>query len=98
MIILRFCFSCVFWLYYNKIDFRMFVNSKCDILYMEILMYFDQFLEIFDNGKFYYVVFNVDFNLVIKCYRYYVGWVDKIEGKIVLVGKEIIIYLKIFFL
>lgn len=78
----------------------MFVNSKCDILYIEILMYFDQFLEIFDNGKFYYVVFNVDFNLVIKCYCYYVGWVDKIEGKIVLVGKEIIInfiILKYFF-
>lgn len=41
MITLRSCLSCVFWPYNNKIDFRMPANSKCDISYMEILMYFD---------------------------------------------------------
>lgn len=37
------------------------------------------------------MAFNADLNLVIKCYRYYAGWADKIEGKTVPVGKEIII-------
>lgn len=54
-------------------------------------MYFDQSLETLDNGKPYHVAFNADLNLVIKCYRYYAGWADKIEGKTVPVGKEIII-------
>lgn len=53
-------------------------------------MYFDQSLETLDNGKPYHVAFNADLNLVIKCYRYYAGWADKIEGKTVPVGKEII--------
>lgn len=41
MMTLRSCLSCVFWPYNNKIDFRMPANSKCDISYMEILIYFD---------------------------------------------------------
>lgn len=53
-------------------------------------MYFDQSLETLDNGKPYHVAFNADLNLVIKCYRYYAGWADKIEGKTVPVGMEII--------
>lgn len=38
-------------------------------------------LETLDNGKPYSDSYNVDLNLVIKCYRYYAGWADKIHGK-----------------
>ncbi|XP_031551904.1 aldehyde dehydrogenase, mitochondrial-like [Actinia tenebrosa] len=38
-------------------------------------------LESLDNGKPYRDSFNVDLDLVIKCYRYYAGWADKIHGK-----------------
>ena len=38
-------------------------------------------LETLDNGKPYKDSYNVDLNLVIKCYRYYAGWADKIQGK-----------------
>lgn len=38
-------------------------------------------LETLDNGKPYSDSYNVDLNLVIKCYRYYAGWADKIQGK-----------------
>ena len=38
-------------------------------------------LETRDNGKPYSDSFNVDFALVIKCFRYYAGWCDKIQGK-----------------
>eukprot|EP00946_MAST-07B_sp_MAST-7B-sp1_P001461 g1461.t1 len=38
-------------------------------------------LETRDNGKPYSDSFNVDMALVIKCFRYYAGWCDKIQGK-----------------
>lgn len=38
-------------------------------------------LETLDNGKPYSVAYSADLNLVIKCYRYYAGWTDKIHGK-----------------
>ena len=38
-------------------------------------------LETLDNGKPYSDSYNTDLNLVIKCYRYYAGWADKIHGK-----------------
>ena len=38
-------------------------------------------LETLDNGKPYSDSFNVDLGLVIKCFRYYAGWCDKIQGK-----------------
>ena len=38
-------------------------------------------LETRDNGKPYSDSFNVDLALVIKCFRYYAGWCDKIQGK-----------------
>lgn len=40
-------------------------------------------LEVLDNGKSYNEAFNVDLPLVIQCYRYYAGWADKIEGKVI---------------
>eukprot|EP00944_MAST-04C_sp_MAST-4C-sp1_P015318 g15318.t1 len=38
-------------------------------------------LETLDNGKPYSDSFNIDLGLVIKCFRYYGGWCDKIQGK-----------------
>jgi acyl-CoA reductase-like NAD-dependent aldehyde dehydrogenase len=38
-------------------------------------------LETRDNGKPYSDSFNVDLALVIKCFRYYAGWCDKLHGK-----------------
>lgn len=38
-------------------------------------------LESLDNGKPYGEAFNVDLNLVIKCFRYYAGFCDKLHGK-----------------
>lgn len=49
-------------------------------------------LETLDNGKPYHVAFNADLNLVIKCYRYYAGWADKIEGKTVPVAGDFFAY------
>lgn len=38
-------------------------------------------LETLDNGKPYSVAYETDLDLVMKCYRYYAGWTDKIHGK-----------------
>lgn len=38
-------------------------------------------LETLDNGKPYGDAFNVDLTLVIKCFRYYAGYCDKLHGK-----------------
>uniref|UniRef100_V9KLJ0 aldehyde dehydrogenase (NAD(+)) n=1 Tax=Callorhinchus milii TaxID=7868 RepID=V9KLJ0_CALMI len=38
-------------------------------------------LETLDSGKPYQMTYNVDLDMVIKCYRYYAGWADKYHGK-----------------
>lgn len=38
-------------------------------------------IETLDNGKPYSEALNVDVALTIKCFRYYAGWADKIQGK-----------------
>ena len=38
-------------------------------------------LETLDNGKPYKDSYNIDLPLTIKCYRYFAGWSDKIQGK-----------------
>ena len=38
-------------------------------------------LEAIDNGKPYTTALAADLPLVVKCYRYYAGWADKIQGK-----------------
>jgi aldehyde dehydrogenase (NAD+) len=38
-------------------------------------------LESLDNGKPYRDALTIDVPLVVKCYRYYAGWADKIHGK-----------------
>lgn len=38
-------------------------------------------LETLDNGKPYNDAYNIDLSLVIKCFDYYAGWADKIQGK-----------------
>nr|XP_054752307.1 aldehyde dehydrogenase X, mitochondrial-like [Lytechinus pictus] len=44
-------------------------------------------LETLDNGKPFNVALGADVALTIKCYRYYAGWTDKIEGKTIPIGK-----------
>src|ERR1700710_819671 len=38
-------------------------------------------LESLDNGKPYRDALNADIALTVKCYRYYAGWADKVQGK-----------------
>jgi len=49
-------------------------------------------LETLDNGKPLNVAFNVDLVLTIKCYRYYAGWTDKIEGKTIPIDGDFFCY------
>lgn len=39
-------------------------------------------IESLDNGKPYNESLNVDLALTVKCFRYYAGWADKIQGKV----------------
>ena len=38
-------------------------------------------LETLDNGKPLADSFNIDLPLTVKCYRYFAGWADKVQGK-----------------
>ncbi|XP_038049086.1 aldehyde dehydrogenase, mitochondrial-like [Patiria miniata] len=49
-------------------------------------------LETLDNGKPYSAAFYADLDLTIKCYRYYAGWADKIEGKTIPIGGDFFCY------
>lgn len=49
-------------------------------------------LETLDNGKPYSVAYGVDLHLVIKCYRYYAGWADKIQGKTIPIDGDFFCY------
>jgi len=49
-------------------------------------------LETLDNGKPVGVSFGVDLVLTIKCFRYYAGWTDKIEGKTVPIDGDLFCY------
>jgi len=49
-------------------------------------------LETLDNGKPKDVSYNVDLTLTIKCYRYYAGWTDKIEGKTIPIDGDFFCY------
>src|SRR5436305_5692669 len=49
-------------------------------------------LESLDNGKPYRDALNADLPLTIKCYRYYAGWADKIEGKTIPVEGDFFCY------
>jgi aldehyde dehydrogenase (NAD+) len=51
-------------------------------------------LESLDNGKPYRDALNADLALTIKCYRYYAGWADKIQGKTIPVEGNFFCYTK----
>lgn len=51
-------------------------------------------LESLNNGKPYAESFGVDLALCIKCYRYYAGWADKIQGKTCPVDGDFISFTK----
>ncbi|XP_071749473.1 aldehyde dehydrogenase, mitochondrial isoform X2 [Lepeophtheirus salmonis] len=49
-------------------------------------------LETLDNGKTFQDSYYVDLDLVIKCYRYYGGWADKVHGKVIPVDGNFFAY------
>ena len=49
-------------------------------------------LETLDNGKPYMMSYLADLVLSIKCYRYFAGWADKIQGKTIPVGGNFFTY------
>jgi len=49
-------------------------------------------LETLDNGKPFGIAKNVDLALTIKCYRYYAGWCDKIQGKTIPIDGDMFCY------
>jgi len=51
-------------------------------------------LESFDNGKPISEAVNADLQLVLQCYRYYAGWADKVEGRVLPVNGGGLAYTK----
>ena len=51
-------------------------------------------LESLDNGKPYHIAYMADLHLCIKCLRYYAGWADKIQGKVVPVDGNFLTYVR----
>jgi aldehyde dehydrogenase (NAD+) len=49
-------------------------------------------LEALDNGKTYRDALAADLPLTIKCYRYYAGWADKVQGKTIPVDGQYFCY------
>jgi aldehyde dehydrogenase (NAD+) len=49
-------------------------------------------LETLDNGKPYADSFNIDLPLTVKCYRYFAGWADKIQGKTIPIDGNYLCY------
>lgn len=52
------------------------------------LLIFLKNLECLDNGKSWKECNAVDIELTLKCYRYFAGWADKIQGKTIPCGKK----------
>lgn len=66
------------------------LNRLADLIERD-LGYLSQ-LETLDNGKPQAVAYGVDIPLTIKCYRYYAGWTDKIEGKTIPIDGNMFCY------
>ena len=49
-------------------------------------------LETLDNGKPAHIALAADLGLTIKCFRYYAGWTDKIEGKTIPIDGDFFCY------
>lgn len=49
-------------------------------------------LETLDNGKPYKDSLTIDLPMTVKCYRYYAGWADKIQGKTIPVDGDFFCY------
>ena len=52
-------------------------------------------LESLDNGKPYKVALAADLPLTIKCFRYYAGWADKIQGRTVPIEGDYFCYTRL---
>lgn len=51
-------------------------------------------IESLDNGKAKGIALNVDLPMSYNCIRYYGGWADKIEGKVIDTNAETLAYTK----
>ncbi|XP_069138658.1 retinal dehydrogenase 2-like [Argopecten irradians] len=49
-------------------------------------------LETFDSGRPFNDTYNTDLSMVIKCFRYYAGWTDKISGRTIPMDGEYLCY------
>ena len=49
-------------------------------------------LECLDNGKPYHTALNFDVPASIACLRYYAGWADKIQGKVISASGDYLCY------
>jgi len=67
------------WRTMDASDRGLLLNRLADLIERDI-EYLSK-LETLDNGKPFSDSRNIDLSLVIKCYRYYAGWADKIHGK-----------------
>jgi len=52
-------------------------------------------LESLDNGKPYKVALGADLPLTIKCYRYYAGWADKLQGRTIPIEGDYFCYTRL---
>ena len=54
----------------------------------DFILCFIQSLESLDNGKPWKDSYTIDIPLVLRCYRYFAGWADKMHGKTIPCGKK----------
>ncbi|XP_071482598.1 aldehyde dehydrogenase, mitochondrial-like, partial [Diadema antillarum] len=66
------------------------INKLADLIERD--MVYLASLETLDNGKPFHVAMAADLPLSIKCYRYYAGWSDKIEGKTIPIDGDFLCY------
>jgi len=78
------------WRTMNASDRGILMNKLADLIERDQQYLAD--LETLDNGKPAHISFNVDLVLTIKCYRYYAGWTDKIEGKTIPIDGDFFCY------
>lgn len=66
------------------------LNRLADLIERDIVYLAS--LESLDNGKPFQVALAGDLALTLKCYRYYAGWADKIEGKTIPIDGDFFCY------
>jgi len=68
----------------------LLINKLADLIERDRLYLAS--LESLDNGKTFKDAYEIDLIMVIKCFRYYAGWADKIHGKTIPVDGSFLSY------